>query len=228
LGTHAPPKSACPEKGSFCLFAADAEADIDDDFDGRLPLQVDELLIRRIAPEDLHDLYAYWGDPTLAEFQLREPFTLEQVRYALISQAKLRLGHPGPALILAVERERRVIGACQLTITDPVHLQAELGYSFHPSFHGRGFATRAVSAVLGFGFLQLGLHRIEASMDVRNERSWRLCERVGMRREAHFLHNVRHRDEWVDDFVYAMIDTEWRARYPYLEAAVGLSETTTQ
>jgi RimJ/RimL family protein N-acetyltransferase len=51
-----------------------------------------------------------------------------------------------------------------------------------------------------------------AAVDVRNEPSWRLMERVGMRREAHFVHDNLMGDEWIDDFVYAMLEDEWHAK----------------
>ncbi|MGQ0633036.1 MAG: GNAT family N-acetyltransferase [Planctomycetaceae bacterium] len=53
------------------------------------------------------------------------------------------------------------------------------------------------------------MHRIVAAVDVRNDRSWRLMERIGMRRAAHFIHDARAKDEWVDDYVYAILESEW-------------------
>src|SRR5262249_27418806 len=117
-----------------------------------------------------------------------------------------------------------VIGDCQLTVTSVEDRQAELGFAFNPRYTGRGLATRAVTAVLGFGFVQLGLHRIIASTDTRNERSWQLTERGGMRREAHFRHDNFVNGEWMDSFVYAMLDDEWRVRHPDLVAAVAIPQ----
>ncbi|MBQ9534623.1 MAG: GNAT family N-acetyltransferase [Clostridia bacterium] len=59
-----------------------------------------------------------------------------------------------------------------------------------------------------------GTHRIYAECDPRNEPSWRLLERVGLRREAHFRRNIYfHRGEngaprWKDTFVYALTAEE--------------------
>jgi RimJ/RimL family protein N-acetyltransferase len=101
--------------------------------------------------------------------------------------------------------------------------QAEIGFALNPWFTGRGLATRAVAAGLSFGFVQLGLHRIIACMDDRNERLRQLAERVGMRREAHFRHDNFVKGEWMDSNVYAMLDDEWRRHSPELVAALAWS-----
>jgi RimJ/RimL family protein N-acetyltransferase len=41
-----------------------------------------------------------------------------------------------------------------------------------------------------------------------------VLERLGMRREAHFVENEFIKGEWADEVVYAMLEDEWRARPP--------------
>src|SRR5260370_9756149 len=65
----------------------------------------------------------------------------------------------------------------------------ELGYVFNPVLGGRGYATEAASMMLRLGFEGLGLHRIVARIDERNEPSVRLARRLGMRQEARLVHN---------------------------------------
>jgi RimJ/RimL family protein N-acetyltransferase len=186
----------------------------------RLPLSINELHIRRIVPDDFRNLREYWSDPEVARYQFWGPYTSEQVTAMIDGQVEIAPGDPGVALVLAAVLDDSVIGDCQLTVTSVEDRQAEIGFAFNPRYTGRGLASRAVAAVLGFGFLQLGLHRIIAAMDARNERSWQLAERIGMRREAHFRHDNFVKGEWVDSFVYAMLDDEWRNRHPELVAAV--------
>jgi RimJ/RimL family protein N-acetyltransferase len=201
---------------------------VDDAPETRLPLSIDGLVIRRIVPDDFRDLLAYWSDPDVARYEFWGPYTAEQLTAMIDGQTEVAPGDPGVALVLAavldggVIGDGRVIGDCQLTVTSVEDRQAEIGFAFSPRHTGRGLATRTVAAVLGFGFLQLGLHRIVAGMDARNERSWRLAERVGMRREAHFRHDNLVKGEWMDSFVYAMLEDEWRERHPELIAALAL------
>jgi RimJ/RimL family protein N-acetyltransferase len=127
----------------------------------------------------------------------------------------------GVPLILAAEFEGTVVGDFPLTINVPEYRQGEVGFSFHQGYTGRGLASRTLAIVLGFGFIQLGLHRITAATFADNERAWRLMERVGMRREAHLIHDGFVRGRWMDVFGYGMLADEWQARHPGLVAVVS-------
>lgn len=91
--------------------------------------------------------------------------------------------------------------------------QAEIGWAFDPEHHGRGYATEAAHELLRLCFEDLGVRRVEAICFADNGPSWRLMERLGMRREAHTVEDGLHRSGvWMDGFTYAMLDREWRAR----------------
>jgi RimJ/RimL family protein N-acetyltransferase len=66
--------------------------------------------------------------------------------------------------------------------------------------------------MLRLGFDELGLHRIFAGCDPRNTGSLRVMDRLGMRREAEFLENEYLKGEWVDEIVWAMLESEWRGQ----------------
>ena len=59
------------------------------------------------------------------------------------------------------------------------------------------------------GFVTLKLHRVWASCVTDNEPSWRLMERLRMRREGVLVQNTRLRDRWVDSYLYAILEDEW-------------------
>ena len=105
----------------------------------------------------------------------------------------------------------RVLGEVMLMWRSQEHQQAELGFVFHPDFHGQGYAYEAAAAMLGLGYQEFGFHRIFARCDARNMASYKLLERLGLRREAHFLHNELVKGEWSDELQYALLQTEWAA-----------------
>jgi RimJ/RimL family protein N-acetyltransferase len=80
-----------------------------------------------------------------------------------------------------------------------------------PGAGGRGYATEAARAVLQLGFGDLGLHRIIARLDERNEPSARLARRIGMRQEARLVHNEVFKGEWSTELDFAMLAGEWAA-----------------
>ena len=103
-------------------------------------------------------------------------------------------------LLLIFERAAAVIGDLMTKVEDawaPADLashaqgvQAELGWSLRPEETGQGYATEALEAALRICFDDLGLRRVTASCFTGNTASYRLMERVGMRREAHVVRNA--------------------------------------
>ncbi len=93
-----------------------------------------------------------------------------------------------------------------------------LGFVFHPDYQGRGYATEASRRVMKHGFEVLGVRRFASGCNPENTPSWRLLERLGMRREAHhiqdgFLRRAPDGSPIIQDsFVYAILRDEWAAR----------------
>ena len=124
---------------------------------------------------------------------------------------------------LVIEHRGAVIGNMLVRIEDAwsqtevreqaARTQAEIGWVLHPDHVGHGYATEAVSEILRICFDVLGLRRVEAGCFAANTASWRLMERVGMRREEHAVRHALHRSgEWMDGFGYALLADEWRAQ----------------
>jgi RimJ/RimL family protein N-acetyltransferase len=101
-----------------------------------------------------------------------------------------------------------LIGGCELVV-DREHGAGILGYSLARPHWGQGYATEASVALVRLGFESLGMHRISATTDVRNVASWRIMEKLGMRREAHLREHVRQRGQWRDSFLYAILERDW-------------------
>jgi len=90
-------------------------------------------------------------------------------------------------------------------------VQAELGWALHPDHAGQGYATEAVRELIRICFEDLGLRRVTAGCFADNEASWRLMERVGMRREQYAVAESLHRSgAWLDGLGYALLADEWR------------------
>jgi len=173
------------------------------------------LSLRRARVDDAAAVLSYRRLPGVAEWVGAPPVDFP-ARFA----APERLD-----LLLMVERQGEIIGDLMIRIADawaPPHaaaqargVQAELGWSLRPEEMGHGYATEAVRAALGICFDDLGLRRVTASCFVANTRSWRLMERVGMRREGRTRRDALHPlGEWMDGYSYALLADEWRRPTP--------------
>ena len=179
------------------------------------PVRTDRLAVRRLGDADVA---ATWQYRRLAEVNRWLPYAPETLDdYAvLFTDADRR------ARTLVVELDGVVVGDLSLRLMDgwaqrevagaATSCEAELGWALDPSYGGRGFATEAVEGLLGICFERLALRRVTAGCFADNVPSWRLMERVGMRRELHAVAESLHRDlGWVDGYGYALLADEWRA-----------------
>lgn len=184
------------------------------------PLLTERLLIRPFAAGDGDALHACLGDPEVVRFEPYDPPSLEDCRREAERRATdpdfwavcLRPGTAPPAL---VGTPPALIGNLWLHRTEPTAARIwELGYVMGRAWWHRGFATEASHRLLDHVFAS-GAHRVEARCDPRNEPSWRLLERLGMRREAHHVRAVTFRNDasgepvWHDAYVYAVLADEW-------------------
>jgi RimJ/RimL family protein N-acetyltransferase len=129
------------------------------------------------------------------------------------TQAQHELFAAKTCVDLAVERtsDNRVIGL--LSVVSNGERQAEIGWGFAIHSRGQGFATEAARGLIAFLFEEHGFHRLFAGTIFTNERSWKLMERLGMRKEAHFVQAhvpARPGGPWIDTVRYALLASEWR------------------
>lgn len=148
------------------------------------PIRTDRSLLRPFEPTDLDD---YRSRPEVFRYLYGESVTREECAELLdklIADNELKSEGQRLALVVHLPDEDRVIGSAILKWRSEKDRQGEIGYSFNPDFQGRGYATEAARQLLDLGFFDLGLHRITADCDARNEPSWRVMERLGMHEEA--------------------------------------------
>ncbi|PYE53939.1 GNAT family N-acetyltransferase [Deinococcus yavapaiensis] len=174
-----------------------------------LPLQTDRLTLRLPRPADDQDLLAYYSRADVAQYLLEEPWTPNDAEEQLAKRlTRVGLDSEVGALALVWEHAGRVIGDVSLWLTKGRGDVAEIGWVMHPDFSGKGLATEAVRAVLTAAFDVYGLHRVAAQMDARNAASARLCERLGMQREAHLRQDWWSKGEWTDTLIYGMLASD--------------------
>ena len=182
------------------------------------PARTARLSLRPATADDVEATWVFRRLDAVGEWLTRAPATIEDHRAQFVEPGSL-------AKTIIIELHGEVIGDLMLAVEDAWAqaevadhargVQAELGWVVHPDHAGHGYATEAVEEVLRICFEDLGLRRVTASCFADNVASWRLMERVGMRREEHNVRDSLHRSgQWLDGLGYALLADEWTARRP--------------
>ncbi|KIL51033.1 GNAT family N-acetyltransferase [Jeotgalibacillus campisalis] len=84
----------------------------------------------------------------------------------------------------------------------------EIGWIMNPAYQRVGYASEAAKAILEYGFSELKLHRIIATCQPENKASFKVMEKIGMRKEGYFKQCIPHENGWWDEFYYAILADE--------------------
>ena len=169
------------------------------------------LVLRRFQAGDLEAFSAYRTDPEVARFQPWENFGHHAAEEFVRQQMRAIPDTRGEwfQVALALAESDDLIGDCAIRpLLDEPRI-VELGFTLSRTHQGHGYATEAVRALLGYLFGTLRKHKVVAYADVRNDRSVRLLERVGLRREGFMRENYMVHGRWVDECFYAMLESDW-------------------
>jgi len=174
-------------------------------------LETDRLILRNYQLKDINDFHELASQEFVARHQGFSPLSLERCEQLVAK----RLDNDS-YLVCELKENGKVIGSLEQNKEDDGNYT--IGYDFSEKYGKKGYATESVKALISHLFLALDARRICADMDEGNVSSWRLVERLGFRREAHFIEceaSFNEKDEHgnpilVNCFVYALLKKEWQ------------------
>ena len=174
-------------------------------------LESPRLRLRPYRQDDARAVYALYSDPVVTRYWSFPAWTRREQANEYLA-ARMALETPAVYAWALAEREcDRLIGTTTLFSLSGPHKRAEIGYSLLPARQGQGLATEALRTVLEHAFGPLGLERIEADVDPRNEASWRLLEKLGFRREGLLRNRWRVDGEVCDSYLYGLLREDYAA-----------------
>ncbi len=171
-------------------------------------MQTERLIIRRFDSSDWKDLYEYLSDEKVAKYEPYEVFTEEGCKTEAINRSKDRR-----CWAVCLKDSGKLIGNVYLSKLD--FNTWELGYAFNVNYQGMGYATEASYALVDDVFKNHNAHRVSAMCNPLNESSWKLLERLGMRREGYLIKNIYFKKDkenkpiWCDTYEYGILASEW-------------------
>lgn len=174
-------------------------------------LETERLILRRFLEDDWKDLYEYLSQEAVVKYEPYNTFSEEECKKEALKRSQQEC-----FWAVCLKENNKLIGNVYFQQQEPKEfLTWELGYVFNPQYYGQGYATESCKKVIDYGFKVLSARRIVAMCNPKNESSWKLLERLNMRREGHLLKNIYFKcDEqghpiWNDTFEYAILSEEW-------------------
>ena len=178
------------------------------------PVRTARLSLRAAMPLDAEPTWRFRRLDGVSRWLTRTQPSFEDYRASFEEPDRL-----SKTLVILLDGE--IIGDLMLAVEDAwaqaevadraraVH--AELAWVLHPDHTGHGYATEAVRELIRISFVDLDLRRVTAVCFADNVASWRLMERVGMRRELYAVRDALHRSgDWLNTMGYALLAEEWR------------------
>ena len=178
-----------------------------------LPVRAKRLVIDALTIEDATDVAAYRNDPEVARFQgWPLPYGVEEAAgLAAAGQLAIRtdvgVGRDGSAG--RDGSDGQLVGDAMLDGVAGTEHAVEIGITLAPAAQGRGLATEAVIALVDAVFAA-GRRKVVAYVDVRNERSLALFDRLGFRREGLLHHSFKGPDGLIDEVLFGLTADVWR------------------
>jgi [ribosomal protein S5]-alanine N-acetyltransferase len=179
----------------------------------RLTLRTARLVLRPLRADDAPALYAIYSDPRVMRYWSGTPWPDATKAHEMIAKDATAM-RDGEHVRLALTRvdDGALIGTCTLFALNAQCRRAEVGYALAHAAWGRGYMHEALGALLGHGFGELALNRVEADVDPRNAASAKTLERLGFRQEGYLRERWIVADEVSDSSLYGLLRRDWLAR----------------
>lgn len=182
-------------------------------FPDRFPvLTTPRLILRETELRDVEPVFAFESDPVAMRYWSRPP--MKEVSEARASVERALTFFPDrTGLRWAIVRasDDRWIGHASLFNFHQQSCRADIGYGLVRELWGQGLMREALIAVVDYAFGPLGLRRLEADIDPRNEASLRALERIGFTREGLLRERWQVGEEISNTAFLGLLAREWPA-----------------
>ena len=139
-------------------------------------IETDRLLLRALSPEDAEAAFAWCGDPQVNRFMPYPLYTrVEDVRAWLTDAADSQW-----EFAFVRKSDGQLMGSGGVSPGETPGDPWEVGYNLRRDCWGRGYATEAARAMIGFAFRTFGVRDFSANHATGNPASGHVMRRCGM------------------------------------------------
>ena len=169
-------------------------------------LHTERLILRQVSESDVAEIFFLRSDERQLKYLDKKPATsFDEALTWIRLIADLQEKEEGYMWAICLKNDPKLIGTFCFWNIQKEHFRAEIGYSLHPDFQGKGIMHESMKAALDFGFKQLKFHSVEANVNPANEKSIALLQRNNFVKEAHFKENYYFNGIFIDSAIYSLL-----------------------
>ncbi|MBR3836557.1 MAG: GNAT family N-acetyltransferase [Clostridia bacterium] len=175
-------------------------------------LETPRLVLRKILPQDLEDMYDYSRDPETSKYLLWEPHTSREYTRTHIRYLQKEYQSASFFDWALIHKETgKMIGTCGFTEIYERKRCAEVGYVLSPRFHRMGLAPEALQRIMDYGFKVLGLKKLSGRFMEDNLASRKVLERLGYQEDTVKREYFYKRGKKQQILTYSITDKEYQS-----------------
>jgi len=170
-----------------------------------------KIRLRKIRISDADFIYQNAQDKEITRysFVIPPPFTFEQARKFIRKAQREARRKISYQFGIELKNRQKLIGIIGLSGINYHNKNANVGFWLAREYWGKGFSREALNLILGFGFKQLKLKRIQARVLSGNKPSQKLLEKAGFKLEGRLRKKTFFNNQWFDDIIYGILEGEY-------------------
>lgn len=173
-------------------------------------IETDRLIIRDYNLEDLDTVHDLIKEPNVYEYMHWGPNSKEDTK-TFVSMA-IENQNQSPRIsyerLIRDKATHQIIGAAGIRVISSTSREGSCGYWVAEDFRGKGIATEATNAIVRFGFLEMNLNKISATVMPKNTGSIRVLEKAGFKKEGVLRDHIYVRDRFYDAIYMSVLKRE--------------------
>ncbi|MCX8132161.1 MAG: GNAT family N-acetyltransferase [Clostridia bacterium] len=174
------------------------------------------LILKEFQENDFHLLYSVMSDENIMKYaflcQVSCEEELKPYFEEILKNNSTVDSRKAYEFAVYSSQDLNFIGVADIIMNyqNSIATSAEIGYFLLAPFWGKGFATEIANTLLEICFLNLKLHRVVASCNVRNKQSEKVMKKIGMIKEGEFREARYKNGQWDNELRYGILAKEWR------------------
>ncbi len=164
------------------------------------------LVLRKVFNSDVNEMFFLRSDKRVLQYLDRAPVESTEEAFNFFKKLDdLEKNNDAVTWAITLKKENKLIGIISFWNIKKEHYRAEIGYSLHPDYQGKGIMQEALTNVLDFGFKIMKLHSVEANVNPNNFASIKLLERNNFIREGYFKEDYYFNGKFSDSVIYSLL-----------------------